>query len=425
MKIAVDPGHGMSNRVTDVYDSGAVGTLDGKSYEEADIALGYGLALKDAIIAAGHSAFLTRASHDDPAPLGLRAKRAEQAGCDIFVSLHLNQFDDPKANGLEVLYRDDEDLALARIMSDALVRATGLRPRGPKQRTDLAVLKFVGPAILIELGFISHRWDLEELLDPQVRDNVVTTITEQIVTLFAKQAESPDKPAPKNAIPLYRAAPAFHLPTYRLPDYADAKFGLATKIPWAAGKTISALNFLSGLVEDSFTVFPNDMIVFESKFAIDNDGIGGNEGGDPAHQSDTSVHDMDDRPLHAGQLPFVVLPLPHKKPSIPQLTDLGLGLGDFGICYWKNGTACPVIVGDLGPAHKLGEGSVKAAQILGIDPDPNVGGIDATEVPPGVLMVLFPKSAKVKKGKSGRPCLTIDAADIPTEVEKLVAAHFA
>ncbi len=420
MKIAVDPGHGMSNRSPGVYDSGATGPLGGVTHEEATVTLLYGAALKDAFVTAGHAVFMTRMTRDDPAPVGLRAKRAEQAGCDVFVSLHLNQYDDPSANGLEVLYRDDEDAAFALAVRNALVKATGLKPRPIVQRTDLAVLKFQGPAILIELGFISHPWDLEELLDPQTRDVVVRTIVDQVVALFAKQAQNPDKPTPRNAIPLFRAEPSFHLSTYRLPDYAETRFGLASRLPWAKAKTISALNFLSGLVEDSLTVFPDGVVVFESKFAIDNDGIGGNEGGDPAHQSDTSLHDSADKPLHAGRVPFVVLPLRHARPNIPQVADFDIGVGDFGMCWWKNGRTCPVVVGDLGPPHKLGEGSVRAAQALGIDPDPNVGGIDANEVPPGVLMMIFPKSRKVKQGSSGRPCLTIDVDRIGAEVEALL-----
>jgi N-acetylmuramoyl-L-alanine amidase len=105
-----------------------------------------------------------------------RALMAKAAGCDIFISLHLNDFDDDSANGLEVLFRDAQDRALAQKLQRALIQVTGLRDRDIKQRNDLAVLKFPGTAVLIELGFIANDADRARLLDAQVRDAITRTI---------------------------------------------------------------------------------------------------------------------------------------------------------------------------------------------------------------------------------------------------------
>lgn len=51
-----------------------------------------------------------------------------------------------------------------------------MRDRKVKQRTDLAVLKFTGLAVLIELGFIANDSDRAKLLNAQVRDTIVRTI---------------------------------------------------------------------------------------------------------------------------------------------------------------------------------------------------------------------------------------------------------
>ena len=48
-------------------------------------------------------------------------------------------------------------------------------------RNDLAVLKFDGPAALIELGFIANDFDRNQLLDAQVRDSVVRTIAQVLI----------------------------------------------------------------------------------------------------------------------------------------------------------------------------------------------------------------------------------------------------
>jgi len=169
MKIAVDPGHGMSNCRAGVYDPGAVAKAAGESFAEADIALKYGLSLKYFLDQEGIGSFMTRTSSADPAYVGLRASRAAKAGCTHFVSLHLNSASEI-ASGLEVLYRDEsKDRPLAQRFQDKLVGVTGFRDRHVQKRTNLAVLKFKpGPAALIEFGFINNPAERAFLID---RDN--------------------------------------------------------------------------------------------------------------------------------------------------------------------------------------------------------------------------------------------------------------
>jgi N-acetylmuramoyl-L-alanine amidase len=188
MKICVDPGHGMSNRQMGIFDSGATHVENGFVFKEADIALGYALALKDTFRAQGVDVFMTRDDGTDHAPVGKRATMAKNAGCDVFISLHLNDFDDDSANGLEVLFRDADDKALAQKLQDALVKVTKMRDRKIKQRTDLAVLKFSGVAVLVELGFIANDADRTKLLDAQIRDAVVRQIAGVTIELMAPHA---------------------------------------------------------------------------------------------------------------------------------------------------------------------------------------------------------------------------------------------
>lgn len=178
MKICVDPGHGMSNKKAGVYDPGA-GHKEGETkFEEATIALRYGLSLKDVLRAQGTEVFMTRDDAQDHAPLDARAGNAKIAGCDRYVSLHLNDFEDDAANGLEVLYGKAEYKALALKLQAALIKVTKLRDRGAKHRPELAVLKFKGPAVLIELGFIANDKDREALLSPAMRDAICRSIAE-------------------------------------------------------------------------------------------------------------------------------------------------------------------------------------------------------------------------------------------------------
>jgi len=176
--VCIDPGHGMSNRSTGIFDPGAVHIEAGVRFEESTIALKYGLTLKDEFRAKGIHVFMTRDDADDHAPVGQRAANAKNADCDLFISLHLNDFDDDSANGFEVLFHGNEDKPLAQRLQKAIVAVTKLRDRGVKQRNDLAVLKFDGKAVLIELGFIANDKDRETLLNPQIRSAVCKAIAD-------------------------------------------------------------------------------------------------------------------------------------------------------------------------------------------------------------------------------------------------------
>lgn len=180
MKICVDPGHGMSNRRRGVFDPGCTHSENGFLFRESDIVLKYGLTLKDVLRARGVPLFMTRDDDADHAPVGRRAGNAEDAGCDRFVSIHVNDADSDTANGLEVLFGDPQHENLAAAMQTELLKVMNLKPRPNKLRKDLAVLKFDGPAVLIELGFIAFDKDRDTMLSPVVRDKVCNAIADVI-----------------------------------------------------------------------------------------------------------------------------------------------------------------------------------------------------------------------------------------------------
>ncbi len=98
---------------------------------------------------------------------------------DLVISYHLNAYD-RKANGVEVLYFDQKDLAAK--VSAQLAKDIGWHDRGPKQRTDLAVLKGTkAPAILIELGFIDNEADMAKWDVDKIANAIVYALTGQRV----------------------------------------------------------------------------------------------------------------------------------------------------------------------------------------------------------------------------------------------------
>lgn len=182
MKVAIDPGHGMSNVDPGVFDPGAIKQVGNTLFREADIALEYAHRLREIFEANGIDVFMTRTDNDDPAPRGTRAPRALNAECTHFVSLHLNSWHTAQANGVEVQYRGiTKDKPLADRIQARLLEVTGLNDHENDQRLDLAVLKFQGgPAVLIELGFITNKNDRNFLLKAENRETICQAIFEVV-----------------------------------------------------------------------------------------------------------------------------------------------------------------------------------------------------------------------------------------------------
>ncbi len=161
MKVAIDAGHGMGNRTPGVFDPGAVGN----GHQEATITLAWAHTLADACRQAGHDVYLTREDQRTETPLDARVGRAVAADCDVFVSIHCNAAVTEASNGTETLHAIRYQ-RFAAAVHRAAVAELGLRDRGVKLRDELAVLKFPGPACLIELGFISNSRDCDAMAYP-------------------------------------------------------------------------------------------------------------------------------------------------------------------------------------------------------------------------------------------------------------------
>lgn len=108
-----------------------------------------------------------------------------------------------------------------------------------------------------------------------------------------------------------------------------------------------------------------------AKLAVDADGAGGNLWNDPDFAPDTSLH-HEGKPLNANLVPYVVVP-----PLIISST-IGVMLGcRFRVTNSRTRVQVEAVCGDIGPHHKLGEGSVELARRLGIPDSPINGGESA------------------------------------------------
>jgi len=169
MRILLDAGHG--GDVAFGGDPGAIGIeLTKESKTNLDVILMLGMILEQN----GQEVLYTRTSDVYISP-SQRTNIINSVQPDIFISVHCNSSDNPSANGIEALYRDDNDKDLAINIQTALVDATGLKNRGVKNDVNelhrkLAVLSGLPQvaACLVEIGFISNAIDFEMIKNTEL-----------------------------------------------------------------------------------------------------------------------------------------------------------------------------------------------------------------------------------------------------------------
>jgi N-acetylmuramoyl-L-alanine amidase len=181
VRIAVDPGHGMSNIVRGRYDPGA----EAAGVSEAAIAMTWANCLRGHLQALGHTVIRTRVDDKDPCPVWRRDDVAVSYKCQRMISLHCN-FMDGRANGTEVFYRGADDQAIAEALAKTVSASLGTRNRGAKtearsQHRSLAVMEF-DKCWLIELAFIDHAGDRQKLLSPLLMNKACEAIAHLITT---------------------------------------------------------------------------------------------------------------------------------------------------------------------------------------------------------------------------------------------------
>lgn len=111
-------------------------------------------------------------------------------------------------------------------------------------------------------------------------------------------------------------------------------------------------------------------LTYEGRLRWDNDGTGPSHG-DPYHQSDTSLHHFG-RPLNADIERYGVLPEQVAREIAPVV------LGCQGYATYK-GKRVSLVLGDLGPKNREGEGSTALLEALGVEAS-NEGGIDTASI---------------------------------------------
>ncbi len=183
--ITLDPGHGGS-------DSGAVGA-DG--YMEKQITLPIALKLKQVLESKGATVYMTRTDDHDvygpfasgPDELQARSDVANNHRADVFISIHINAFNNPSVGGIATYYYDktDYDSKLATAIQNQIAYEKGFGGDRGIQPGNLYVLRHtLMPAVLVELGFISNPTEENLLKTDATQQDFANEIAAGLETYF-------------------------------------------------------------------------------------------------------------------------------------------------------------------------------------------------------------------------------------------------
>jgi N-acetylmuramoyl-L-alanine amidase len=182
-RVAVDPGHGPD-------DPGGVG-LEGLTEDRLVFELAEELAA--ALRSLGAEPVLLRDRNETPSP-SERAARANAAAAEVLVSIHLNGHDDPAAEGSSAYYFGKlgsysvAGQALAELIQDELVSATGLRDGRTHPKAFPTLRETTMPAVHLEPCFITNPKEAQLLREAPFVREAAAAIVRGLGRFFAGSA---------------------------------------------------------------------------------------------------------------------------------------------------------------------------------------------------------------------------------------------
>jgi len=208
-KIVIDPGHGG-------HDTGTIGP---NGLEEKDLVLDVSQRLGKLLLTRMGAEVIYTRDDDTFIPLETRTAIANQAGADLFVSVHANSSQDPDARGVETYYlnftsspdalevaarenavseksiHELQDLVKKIALKEKIeeshefaadverslhsglsAKNPGLRDRGVKKAPFIVLIGANMPSILAEISFVSNPGDERKLKTPEYRQRIAESL---------------------------------------------------------------------------------------------------------------------------------------------------------------------------------------------------------------------------------------------------------
>jgi N-acetylmuramoyl-L-alanine amidase len=178
--IILDPGHGGD-------DLGEIGN----DIHESDLVFDLARRLEGRLAAQGVTVFLTRSNERNPSE-GERAEFANNAGADLMLSLHMDIYHSPAAQGIATYYYGHDAHGFdspmgerfANLVHNELCARTGMVDNRAHPKTWELLRRTRMPAIRVDLGYISHPDDARNMNEPSFRDAAAEAIVIAIQRLY-------------------------------------------------------------------------------------------------------------------------------------------------------------------------------------------------------------------------------------------------
>ena len=181
--VVLDPGHGGT-------DPGAISTI--RKMKESELVLDVTKQVNQMLVDAGFRTLMTR-STDVSVSLQDRVIMANEANADLYVSVHANAATNTSVNGIENLYYPSEldpndnrdNKKLAQVFQAEMVSHLGAFNRGIVARDKLYVIRETKmPAVLVEMGFLTHKEEEDKLATGEYRKKVAESIYQSILKYY-------------------------------------------------------------------------------------------------------------------------------------------------------------------------------------------------------------------------------------------------
>jgi N-acetylmuramoyl-L-alanine amidase len=178
-RIVIDPGHGGPDPGVEV-----------EGVRESDIAWDLARRLEGRMKATGMEALISRGPQHGPTEAE-RAKFANEAGADLFLSLHNDRNSSPEAQGVACFHfgtgngtTSTVGELLAGYIQRELVARTGLQDCRSHPKTWEILRLTRCPAVRVEIGYLTNEQDRQRLAAPAFRDVVAEGILVAVKRLY-------------------------------------------------------------------------------------------------------------------------------------------------------------------------------------------------------------------------------------------------
>lgn len=186
--IVLDPGHGGEDRGVCHFPDDLI---------EKEINLDVALRLKGELEKAGARVLLTR-DEDTFVSLDERAKVANDAQADVFLSLHVNRIPGhPDCFGAQTFFfpGSEEGKRFAQFLQEELLKIDPENYRSPLAGAYRVLRLTTMPGALVEIGFMTNARDRQLIAGEEYRDQVSVAITRGVIRFLSDDRRG-DSPPP-------------------------------------------------------------------------------------------------------------------------------------------------------------------------------------------------------------------------------------